>query len=98
MLLQQFKLDPPGTRRVVGFLDDAPDKQGDRIHGIPILGTRRDLGRIVKARGIREVLIAIRRPPEELVRQIRGYCEENGLTWKVINPLSPSETSSQFPA
>lgn len=94
LLLQHLKLERDGKRRVAGFLDDDPSKWGDRIHGTPILGSRRDMGRIVKELGVREVFIAIRRPPEELVRQIQGYCEENSLKWKIATPLAPAEPSA----
>ena len=95
LLLQQIHLDRQGTRHVAGFLDDDVTKRGDRIRGIPILGTRRELGRVVQERGIREVFIAIRRPPVELVRQVQGYCEENGLSWRIVSSLTPSEPSPQ---
>lgn len=88
LLLQQIKLDRTGTRRVIGFLDDDLQKRGDRIHGVPILGTRSDLGRIVQAYGVREIFIAIRRPPEDLTRQVQGYCEENGLSWRTVPSLT----------
>jgi len=92
LLFQEIRMDRPKSRRVVGFLDDDPAKQGDRIRGIPILGTRWDLGRVVKAYQIREVFIAIRRPPDELVRQIRGYCEENDLPWRTLPPQAFTHT------
>ena len=86
LLFQEIRMERPNTRRVVGFLDDDAAKQGDQIRGIPVLGTRRDLGRIVKTYGVRELFIAIRRPPEDLVRQVQGYCEENDLPWRTLPP------------
>lgn len=71
-----------GLRRVVGFLDDDPAKRWARIHGVPVLGSRGDLGRIVQAFGVRVIVVAMRHPPRELLQQIQGYCEENGLTWQ----------------
>ncbi len=91
LLLQQLKLDRAGARRVIGFLDDDPRKRGDRIHGLPILGTRNDLERVVQVHGIREIYIAIHLPPEPLVRRIREYCEENGLAWQVVPSLAFTE-------
>lgn len=98
LLLQQFKLDRQGRRRVAAFLDDDPLKQGNRIHGIPIAGSRRELGRVVQEMEIQEVFIAIRRPPEDLVRQVQSYCEENGLLWTVVTSLTPSEPAPRATA
>ncbi len=91
LLLQQLKLQPQTRHRVMGFLDDDPSIQGRAIHGIPILGTRRDLGRIVKAYGIRLIFIAMEHPPGDLIRQVQGYCEENGLEWRVVRSLAAHE-------
>lgn len=93
LLLRHFKQTSPPKYRVVGFLDDDLLKGGVRIHGIPVLGSRQNLGRIVQQHQVRGVFIAMRRPPEDLVRQIQGYCEENGLSWKVIQGLASVETA-----
>ncbi len=93
ILLKQLKHDRQGKRRVTAFLDDDPLKQGSRIHGIPILGSRRELGRVVKELEVQEVFVAIRRPPDDLIRQVQGYCEENGLLWTVVTSLTPNEPS-----
>ena len=34
--------------RVIGILDDSPARVGRNIHGIPVLGTRDDLGQVVE--------------------------------------------------
>jgi FlaA1/EpsC-like NDP-sugar epimerase len=91
ILLQQLKLSHPKKRRVVGFLDDDVTKQGDRIHGVPILGSRQELGRIVHEYGVHEVLIAMRNPPPDLIQQVKGYCQENGLEWMVVRTMAPIE-------
>ncbi|MBI1952737.1 MAG: hypothetical protein HYS41_01270 [Candidatus Omnitrophica bacterium] len=96
LLLQQIKLDRAGNRRVVGFLDDSPSMQGVCINGIPILGTRRDLGRIVQTHRVQEVFIAVSRPPSDLLQQIQSFCGENNIGWSVtgIPGSSPSTTST----
>lgn len=45
--------------RVVGFLDDDPGKQQREIDGVPVLGTTHDLERVVRERGVDQVLLAL---------------------------------------
>ena len=97
LLLRQLKQGLKMRRRVIGFVDDDFTKQGSRIHGVPILGSRRDLGRIVKEFGICEVLIAIRQPPPDLLQQIQGYCEENGIAWRVVTAVDLNKSTSPPP-
>jgi len=45
--------------QVVGFLDDDPGKAGGRFLDVPVLGTLRDLDRVIADRGIDQVYIAL---------------------------------------
>ncbi|MCM8811742.1 MAG: hypothetical protein NC910_01650 [Candidatus Omnitrophica bacterium] len=94
LVLRQLKQTEHGNRRVIGFLDDDPEMRGSRIHGIPILGNREELGVIVQTFGVREILIAIPRPPAQLLQQIQAYCEENGIGWMVATTLPTGESAA----
>ena len=54
----------------IGFIDDSASKIGQRIHGLPVLGSRQDLPKILRSHKIAEVLLAIPSASPELVRQI----------------------------
>lgn len=54
----------------VGFIDDNSSKRGVRIHGIPVLGSRHDLARIVARENPQEVLVAMPSAKPHLVREI----------------------------
>jgi len=56
-----------GGRRVVGFVDDDPGKQGMRIHGVSVLGTLDDCAELIARYNVREVLFAL--PPDQVARQ-----------------------------
>lgn len=43
---------------LVGYIDDDPAKEGALANGLPVLGTRRDLAKIVSDRGISEIVAA----------------------------------------
>jgi len=63
----------------VGFVDDDPHKQNKSIYGIPVLGTRRDIPRLVDKYGVEEVVIAIPTAPGKVVREIMTLCEAAGV-------------------
>ncbi len=54
----------------VGFVDDNPTKVGERIHGIPVLGTRNDLPAIMKRYRPAEVLVTIPRAEPSTYRAV----------------------------
>jgi len=83
-VLRYLRYETKAGRWAVGFLDDDVRKQWDRIHGVPILGTRAKLPQVLEEHAIREVLIAITDPPGELLQDVRACCESRGVTWKVV--------------
>ena len=62
-------------RKVVGFLDDAPKKQGAIIAGVPVLGPLSDLARIVDKQSVSEVVICLARAPRNVLKRIWQLCE-----------------------
>jgi len=54
----------------IGFVDDDPAKVGRRMHGIPVLGTRKDVPWILRQYRPDEVLIAIPSATASVVRDI----------------------------
>jgi FlaA1/EpsC-like NDP-sugar epimerase len=61
----------------VGFIDDDPHKVGDRIHGVPVLGSRKSLHEIVARTKPQEVIITIpsadRRLVHDFVKSLESY-------------------------
>lgn len=70
--------------RPIGFIDDAVKKQRLHLMGIPVLGTRKDIPRIVKGHGVDEVIIAMPSASGEAVREIVGICEKTGVDLKIM--------------
>ncbi len=68
----------------VGFLDDDRLKIGTMVHGVPVLGSTKDLARVVRERGARQVLITISRANGKIVRHVMSLCEEANVPVKII--------------
>jgi len=65
------------TYRVVGFIDDDPQRLGARICGVPVVGAVRETCRLAERWGVQEVLIVAGelsgRQVRELVQQTRRH-------------------------
>jgi len=54
----------------IGFVDDEPGKQGERIRGVPVLGTRADLARVIERTKPDDVLIAMPSAPPAVIQEV----------------------------
>ncbi len=73
---------------VVGFIDDARGKQGERIHGVPVLGRVDDVPALVETHEVDEVVIAI---PSSSARQMRHVVETCSRSKAQVRTLPPME-------
>ena len=63
----------------VALVDDDPAKQGMTIHGVPVMGTRRDIPRLVRDLEIRDLLITIPSAPTSALRKIIQIGRQAGV-------------------
>jgi FlaA1/EpsC-like NDP-sugar epimerase len=71
----------------VGFIDDNPGKVGQRIHGVPVLGTRDKMPQILQSYQIDEVLLTVPGASASLVRQILTVLEPFKVPIKTLPHL-----------
>ncbi len=72
-----------GTR-VVGFVDDDRYKQKQVIKGIPVLGGRQDIPRLVEKKGIHEIIFAIPSAPYGTLRHFVDLCANLRVKMKTV--------------
>lgn len=72
---------------VKGFVDDAPEKQGAVIHGIRVLGTTKDLPRLVQELQIAQVVITIAQISRQEILHLIGICRKIQVSVRIIPGL-----------
>jgi FlaA1/EpsC-like NDP-sugar epimerase len=88
MILREMKSIPDLGYYPVAFLDDDPKKHNIRIHGLLVLGGRKDLVRVISTRSINCVVIAMPSVPGDMVRDIVDTCKRIRVETKVVPALS----------
>lgn len=76
MIVRETQNNPQLGLDVVGFVDDDAKKLNVAIYGVPVLGNRTDIGKLVKSYDIEQVIIAMPAVPGKIIREIRQLCEQ----------------------
>jgi len=84
LIVREIRNNPQFEYSPVGFIDDDRSKLGRRIHGLPILGTTDNIQKIVAAKDIQEILIAIPSARGETIRKIIEKCRATGVAFKIL--------------
>jgi FlaA1/EpsC-like NDP-sugar epimerase len=70
MILREMRQNPELSVQPIGFLDDAPEKQGKNVAGLRVLGPLSSLGSIAQRHKVDELVIAMPSAPGGVIRQI----------------------------
>ena len=87
MIAQELKQHVELGARVVGFVDDALDKQGIRIQGTPVLGPSALLRKLIQENEITQVVLAIPSAPGIVIRQLTEAIRTTGAEIKTVPGL-----------
>jgi len=74
ILLREILNNPRLHLHPVGFIDDDDLKVGKRLQGYPVLGTSRDLAKLMEQNRIQGLLVSFRNHSEERVNQAAAVC------------------------
>lgn len=83
-ILREMLKRPELAYHPVGLIDDDPGKQGQRIHGVKVLGKRQSLREIIKKYGIEEVIISMPTVSREVIRDIFFQCQKAGVKCQTL--------------
>ncbi len=87
MIVREMQQNPRLRMTPVGFVDDNVDKQGMRIHGVPVLGGQEQIPALASQHEVKQVIIAIPSAPGKVVREIVRTCEQCRVETRIIPGL-----------
>lgn len=79
LTLRALLHEPNSNYDTICFIDDDPSKLGMTIHGVPVLGNRHDIPRLVKDKDIQEILITMPSVKQFIFRDIIQIARKAGL-------------------
>ncbi len=88
MLIREIDRNLALSYEVVALVDDDPQKQRRRLHGIEVAGTVEELPELCHAKGVQELLIAIPSATREQKRRIIERCRASGVPFKTVPALN----------
>jgi FlaA1/EpsC-like NDP-sugar epimerase len=83
-ILREMLNRPELAYHPVGLIDDDPGKQGQRIHGVKVMGTRQSLRELIKKYEIEEVIISMPTVSREVIRDIFFQCQKVGVKCQTL--------------
>ena len=87
-LLREIRNNPRLPYRVLGFLDDRPDKKGLRLGGVPVLGGGDQAESLVTKHNVETILIAIPSASGVEMTRILELCHKAGAECKTVPGLA----------
>ncbi|MBU0533485.1 MAG: polysaccharide biosynthesis protein [Candidatus Omnitrophica bacterium] len=87
-LLRNILSEAKDFYNLIGFIDDDLTKQGIFIHGFRILGTTKNIPRIVKEFNIQRVIIAIPSATGDDIAQIYKFCHQSKVSVSIVPRVS----------
>ena len=84
LLVRQMLMHPKMRMMPVAFVDDDPEKQRKDIYGVRILGTTKDVEKIVQHMGITKVVIAMPSLPNKKLNEVYDVARKTGAECVIL--------------
>lgn len=86
--IKQLKLHPELKYNPVAVIDDDIYKIGMKINGVPIVGQRKDIVRVVEEKNIDEIIITIPSAGNKTINEIYKECSKTSCKVKILPGVS----------
>jgi FlaA1/EpsC-like NDP-sugar epimerase len=87
LVVRELEKNPELNLQPVCFVDDNPTKMRQQIHGIPVVGTIADIGKVIEHKKIDEVVIAIPSAGGKIIRMVADVCRLKGIPFRTMPGL-----------
>jgi len=84
MVVRELQLNPNLGATAIGFIDDDPRKRGMRMLGLKVLGSTKEIVKILDETEPDEVVIAIPSAPGQLRGQVVAACREREIRVRTL--------------
>ncbi|MBU5676537.1 polysaccharide biosynthesis protein [Alkaliphilus sp. MSJ-5] len=84
LVIKELKNHDNLNSKPIGVVDDDESKLGARINGVPVLGNRHNIGKIVESKNIDEIIIAIPSASKKEIRQVVEECSKTKCKLKIL--------------
>ena len=88
MIAREVRQNQTLNKKIVGFIDDDPMKQRNRIVGYKVLGTQEQLLEVCRREKIEEIIVAIPSASGKEMRCIVERCEKLQISFKTLPGVS----------
>jgi len=96
MVIREIKRNKELNYNAVGFIDDDPDKMGNKIQGLRVIGSRDNINDLVHVHNIKEILIAIPSIDIKDFSDIAKICRDCGVSFRKIKGILDKDESDSY--
>jgi FlaA1/EpsC-like NDP-sugar epimerase len=87
-VVREIQRRHPREYHLVGFVDDERAKWHHRIHGVPILGGRADLPRLIAKHRVNQIAVAVNHSRGQIIRELMDLCKEHPVQLKTVPTIA----------
>lgn len=93
-ILREIQRHGTSNEVVKGFVDDSPDKSKLVIHGVPVVGTVENLGKVVRKLNITEIIIAMPSASGLQLKRVYESAQSSKVTIKTLPNIESIVTTN----
>ncbi len=84
MIFEETQISKSLNYNVVGYIDDSEEKVGNRINGVKVLGTRKDIVKVCEKYSVTNIIIAIPSLMTSELQKLVTLCSETNCKVQVL--------------